>query len=394
MRVAVVFHDFHLEGSLPRERVHLARGLVGEGVEVHCYTNPETRGVEPAGVEFHDVRPIRESDGRMGYGVECGSFAWKATRLLREHRARYDVIDVAGTSAWEHDVVRVQAVPAAMQRRWPEHGGQSYRAARPRARVAHLLHPAQGVARATQRLQFRPGHYFRAVAVAELVRADLEQVHGVPSERIDVLPPPIELPRRSSNGHVNTRERFGLGKDQQILLFVGHDFERKGLGAAVEAMASVSPNAHLVVVGDGEAGAYRSAAEQAGVTGRVHFAGSTDNPEPYYSEADIFVLPTRQDVWGTAVIEAMAAGVPVVTTDVAGSAGEIRRTGAGVVIAASSRTALADAITSLLEDHAGRMRMGERGREVAARFSVTEHARVMHRIYAGVVEERAREAHS
>ena len=47
MRVAVVFHDFHLEGSLPRERVHLARGLVDEGVEVHCYTNPETRGVEP-----------------------------------------------------------------------------------------------------------------------------------------------------------------------------------------------------------------------------------------------------------------------------------------------------------------------------------------------------------
>ena len=190
MRVAVVFHDFHLEASLPRERVHLACGLVGEGVEVHCYTNPETRGVEPAGVEFHDVRPTRRSDGRVGHAVECGSFAWKATRLLREHRARYDVIDVAGTAAWEHDVVRVQAVPAAMQRRWPEFAGRNYRAARPRARVAHLLHPAQGVARATQRLQFRPGHYSRAVAVADLVRADLEQVHGVPSNRIRGLPAP------------------------------------------------------------------------------------------------------------------------------------------------------------------------------------------------------------
>ena len=125
MRVAVVFHDFHLEASLPRERVHLARGLVGEGIDVHCYTNPETRGVEPAGIEFHDVRPTRRSDGRVGYAVECGSFAWKATALLREHRARYDVIDVAGTAAWEHDVVRVQAVPAAMQRRWPEFAGRN-----------------------------------------------------------------------------------------------------------------------------------------------------------------------------------------------------------------------------------------------------------------------------
>ena len=212
MRVAVVFHDFHLEASLPRERVHLACGLVGEGVEVHCYTNPETRGVEPAGVEFHDVRPTRRSDGRVGHAVECGSFAWKATRLLREHRARYDVIDVAGTAAWEHDVVRVQAVPAAMQRRWPEFAGRNYRAARPRARVAHLLHPAQGVARATQRLQFRPGHYSRAVAVADLVRTDLERVHGVPSNRIEVFPPPIELPQRSSNGQDRARERASASK--------------------------------------------------------------------------------------------------------------------------------------------------------------------------------------
>ena len=66
------------------------------------------------------------------------------------------------------------------------------------------------------------------------------------------------------------------------------------------------------------------------------------------------------------------------------------RTGAGVVIGDSSKATLAGAITSLLEDQTGRRQMGERGREIAARFSIVEHARFMHRIYAGVIEERAR----
>ena len=390
MRVALVYHDFNLEGSLARERVLLARGLAAEGVEVHCYSNPETRRTELAGVVFHDVRPARRSSGRVGHAVECGTFAWKATELLRKHRARYDVIDVAGTSSWEHDVVRAQAVPLSEQRRWPERGGKSFRAARARARAAHVLHPALGVARATQKLQLKPGNYSRVVAVTEEVSHDLQQVHRVPEQAIRVVAPPIELPDPAGRPSLELRRRLGLGARDQLVLFVGHDFERKGLDDAIEAVAAASPAAHLAVVGGGDEPRFHAAADRLGAGKRVHFLGVTSEPNRFFEEADVFLLPTREDVWGTTVIEAMAAGVPVVVTAVAGAAAEIRRNGGGLVVESGSPAGLTGALASLLEAPDRRREMAERGREAAYRYGEAEHARVMHQIYTGVIEERAR----
>ena len=104
----------------------------------------------------------------------------------------------------------------------------------------------------------------------------------------------------------------------------------------------------------------------------------------------MFLLPTREDVWGTAVIEAMAAGVPVVMTAAAGAATEVRRNGAGLVVENGSPARLTDALASLLEAPDRRREMGERGREVAYRYGEAEHARVMHQMYASVIEEGGR----
>ena len=390
MRVALVFHDFNLEGSLARERVLLARGLAAQGVEVHSYSNPGTRGLNLDGVEFHDVRPARRTSGRVGHALECGTFAWKATALLREHRARYDVIDVAGTSAWEHDVVRVHAVPRSEQWRWPERGGKSFRAARARARVAPVRHPALGVARVTQTLQLKPGNYSRVVTVTEEVSQDLQRVHGVSERAIRVVAPPIELPDRAGPPSLELRKRLRLGARDQLLLFVGHDFERKGLDEAIKAVAAASSVAHLAVVGGGDEPRFRATANRLGAGNRVHFLGVTSDPNRLFEEADVLLLPTREDVWGTTVLEAMAAGVPVITTAVAGASGEVRRARAGLVVENGSPTGLTDAIASLLEAPDSRREMGERGRGAAYRYGEAEHARVMHQIYADVVEERTR----
>jgi Glycosyl transferases group 1 len=113
-----------------------------------------------------------------------------------------------------------------------------------------------------------------------------------------------------------------------VILFIGHAFERKGFADAVAALAQSGSGAHLVVVGGGDPEEYRREAEALGVGGRVHFAGAVDSPEDYYAAADLLVLPTRSDPWGIPVIEAMAAGVPVVTTE-AGRRVRLRGCGRG-----------------------------------------------------------------
>jgi UDP-glucose:(heptosyl)LPS alpha-1,3-glucosyltransferase len=373
LRVAVVCRRLDRAQSIGRDAFLLAAALRARGVEVHAYCDPET-SAPPAGVEVHPVRSLTRSSSRVGFGLERGSFALAATWALRRDRARYDVIHVCSVDAWEHDVVRAHAVTRADQERWPSGRGQGHRLARLRARASPALRPAVGVSRAVERLQYRAGAYRRVLAVTEEVRSDLIRVHGVASEAIQVVAPPVPVEAIASAVPGALRSRLGLDPEARLLLFIGHSFERKGLGDALTALAELDRDVHLAVVGDGRGARFEAAAARLGLERRVHFLGSTSEPETAYPDADVFVFPTLEDPWGMPIVEAMAAGVPIVTTTVAGAAETARRCGAALVVPPSSPRALREALASLLADPARRRQMGERGRVGAVPFGPDAYA--------------------
>ena len=388
MRVALVHRDFTFDGSLSRDVVLLARSLVTLGHEVHFYGNPQTRTAEGSGITFHDVRPLTRSNGRVGWALERGSFALAATRALRRDWAAYDVVHVQGIAAWNHDVITVHAVATANQRRWPTEQGREFRAPRLRATLAPVVRPQSAVTRGIQRLQFRPGRFRSLIAVTEQVRHDLVAVHGVPHELIECIPYPIDL-ASFENGEVGgVRASLGIGADDPVLLFVGHAFQRKGLQEAIDALPGSEREAHLVVVGSGDQAPFARAASRAGVARRVHFVGSTEAPERFYKEADLLVLPTKHEQFGIPLIEAMAAGLPVVTTAVAGAAGVVREAGAGVVLSDGSAAAVHAAVGALLRDPGARRQMAERGRVAARRFGNDERGRRVVAVYEQTLGER------
>ena len=387
MRVAFVYRNLNRSGSLERDTLFLLEGLTRRGVELHCYCDPGT-SVDVDGVVRHDVVPLTRSRSRVGFPLLRWSFASRATKTVRADRDRFDIIHVLGVSAWEHDVVHVPAVMAAEQRRWPGRAGRGYRAARARAALAPVLRPEVAAVRAIERLQFRPGRYLRVTAVTKQVRDDLVRVHGVPPERIDIVPPAVEVQRFAGATDGRLRRALRIDPDGEVLLFVGHAFERKGLADAVTALAEARSTAHLVVVGGGDPAPYRRKADELGVGTRVHFVGTVESPEEYYAGADLLVLPTRSDPWGIPVIEAMAAGVPVVTTDAAGSAAIAAGAGAAIVVPSRSPARLAQAIGELLADPGRRVEMGRRGKAEAGRFDVSSIVDSTLGIYERVLAER------
>jgi UDP-glucose:(heptosyl)LPS alpha-1,3-glucosyltransferase len=229
------------------------------------------------------------------------------------------------------------------------------------------------------------------IAVTERVRRDLVAVHGVPPELVDVLPPPVDVEAFSTRTDGAVRRRLSIGPDETLLLFVGHDFDRKGLGDAIAALAGLPGRTHLVVVGEGDIPRAQAAAQHAGVEGRVHFVGRTGEPQLYYHAADLLVLPTRQEPWGIPLIEAMAAGVPTLTTSVAGAAELVDSLGTGVVLTDPTVPELRAAITDLVEDPDRRARMSAAGRREIFRFATAEHARQTVAIYERLASEGKRE---
>lgn len=128
-----------------------------------------------------------------------------------------------------------------------------------------------------------------------------------------VTPPPAEPSRMA------IRRAAGRADDEFILLFVGGLCERKGVADLVEtlpALAGVAPKAHLHLVGPelepGLAVALKRRAAELGVRERLHLHGASLDPTPWYGMADAFVFASRREGFGNALLEAMAAGLPVV----------------------------------------------------------------------------------
>ena len=145
---------------------------------------------------------------------------------------------------------------------------------------------------------------------------------------------------------VATRRELDLADTDVAVVFVGHEFDRKGLPLLMQALAGLPEQFHLVVVG-GTPEMIRSAASHSAdlaLGGRVHFVGRRNDPRPYLVAGDVFALPSAYEAYPLVVLEALACGLPVVATAV-GSVPELISEHNGRVVARSAadiRAGLAD----------------------------------------------------
>lgn len=162
----------------------------------------------------------------------------------------------------------------------------------------------------------------------------------------------------------------------------------KRLDVLLRAMAilrTTIPDVTLRVVGDGsERQALEQLARELSLGASVEFVGWREDVGEELRQADCFVLPSRSEGLSMTILEAMATGLPVVTTRVGGNPEVVEDGATGLLVPHSDPAALAAALARLLADPAGRLRMGLAGRQrVLARFSLRAMAEGYHRLYLG-----------
>jgi UDP-glucose:(heptosyl)LPS alpha-1,3-glucosyltransferase len=183
------------------------------------------------------------------------------------------------------------------------------------------------------------------------------------------------------------RDRFSITHDEVVGLMLAQDFERKGLRQAIEALAK-APGLVLLVGGKPDPAKYRQLAKSLGVSDRVIFAGQVDDPVAFYQAADFFVLPTRFDPCSLVVLEALAMGLPVIST-VRNGACEIMRDGVhGRVL--SDADDLGALGTALLEmtDPAKRLEMSRACLALRQELSIEAHLNRLEQVYTSIISKR------
>ncbi|MFN9993716.1 MAG: glycosyltransferase family 4 protein, partial [Phycisphaerales bacterium] len=164
-------------------------------------------------------------------------------------------------------------------------------------------------------------------------------------------------------------QTFNLEPQRHRVLFLSRLSPKKGADRLLRAAALLSDiNADFILAGPADSDEYESElkqlARELNVEGAVRFVGMVRGDDKYalFRAADVFVLPTSQENWGFVILEAMASGVPVITTKGVDIWPELQRSGGARIVETDVET-LATAIRSLLEDRTLRLTMGQAGRE-------------------------------
>ncbi len=229
-----------------------------------------------------------------------------------------------------------------------------------------------------ERSLFSNGRTGRVISASEMVKDEIIDAYPYPADRIDIVRNgvPLEKFRFDPVLREKAREELNLKEDQIALLFAGSGWERKGLVFAMEAAAlCADTNMRLLVAGRGNAKFYKTRRLRFWREEPVKFLGEVSDMLPVYAAADIFVLPTIYDPFSNACLEALACGLPVITTRSNGFS-EIIENGihGSIVENAGDLPGLRDAIR-FWSDLSRRASARSKNVQLAAQFSISKNTR-------------------
>lgn len=185
---------------------------------------------------------------------------------------------------------------------------------------------------------------------------------------------PTEQEKKNLKKELNIRE-------DKIILSVGQFIYRKGYDVLINAMRNIDKNIGVYIIGDEPTKEYLSLQKQFNLT-NLHFVGFKTKEElkKYYMAADLFVLPTREDIWGLVINEAMAMGLPVITTEKCVAGLELVKNGVnGYIIPIESTEILAEKINKIFnEDY---KQMGQNSLNKIKNYTIENMAKIHLKIF-------------
>jgi UDP-glucose:(heptosyl)LPS alpha-1,3-glucosyltransferase len=390
LRVAIGVKEFTLgKGGLEGHAVRTAGALVARGHEVTVLA----ARAEEAAVRASGARLLRVPVVALSSALKVWSFHRGVGRALRALAPPPDVV-LGLAQFYPLDVYRMGD---GLFRHWlgERYPGRARLLAKCVARPVFLVN---------LRLERRIlGSGARLIANSRLCREQAISLHGVAEGRIEVVrngvDPAVFGPHVRARREA-ARARLGAREGERVVLFVSNNFERKGLAALLAAMASgrgALGRALLVVAGGDDARPFRRRALALGLDERrIAWTGATphDAMPDLYAAADALALPTMYDPFSNVCLEAMACGVPVVTTRANGASELIAPGESGLVLERhGDALALAEALAGVLAP--GRAEeMGARAAAAVAGLTVDATTEATIAVLARAAEEKARAARS
>ncbi len=372
MKLAIVRQRYNPFGGAERIISRVLPTLERRGTDVTLITrSPEGWGAR---------RVLRVDPFHVGNLWRDWSFARAARNAWR--REAFDLVQ-------SHERIpgcEVYRAGDGVHERWLELRRESASAVE---RIGIALNPYHGYVCRAEKAMFEHPRLRAVICNSNMVRDEIRRGFRLAPEKLHVIYSGVDLehfhPRERERLRGAARAELGCRPRDTVFLYVGSGFARKGLGAAIDALALASNDAYwLVVAGrDRDVKKFQRRARSAQLERRVRFVGGQEDVRPLYAAADCFILPSRYDPFPNTVLEALAMGLPAIVSSRCGAA-EIIETGVNGWICQPDH---AQGLAKLLRtaDEAIRAeRMGRAARATAERFGIDAMAQRLAELYASL----------
>jgi glycosyltransferase involved in cell wall biosynthesis len=238
---------------------------------------------------------------------------------------------------------------------------------------------------AAERWTYRPERARILAAVSAGIQNELKRAY--PRARVELTPNGVDTDRfrPSAEARVALRRAHRIDDDGRVALFVGGNWDHKGLPIAIAAIAQARAMGaavdHLWVVGAGDVARFQEIVTENGMEERVTFLGEREDVERFYQAADLFVLPSLYEAFSLVLLEAAACGLAIITTAVNGTE-ELNGVRRSLLIADRTAPAFARAIVRVCGDELLAREMRRAARESAVSYTWERSAREVMRVYA------------
>jgi UDP-glucose:(heptosyl)LPS alpha-1,3-glucosyltransferase len=335
MKLALICRPLRFHGGVETATAGLMGELLRRGHAIDLLTTREQD--DWPGVTVRRLPVVRQPSA-----LRLLSFALASCRAVSD--AGYDIVQ-SHERGLRQDIYRAgegvhRAYLAAMGRRW----------------AGVNLHHRLVCALETRIFRLRSARH--VVAISRGGKAEIERLYATPPERVSLVYNGVDLGRFRPDNRARfgraARDDLGLAADSWVIVFVGSGFARKGLDPLIQGLARVKDaRCRLVVAGRGDTRPYRELAGRLGLGDRVTWVGPYRGVERLYATADVVALPALYEPFGNVHLEALAAGVPVLTSARAGGCELISRGRNGWVVPVPSGEAIAEGLRALRDSDRG-----------------------------------------
>mgnify|MGYP002630535501 CR=1 FL=1 len=374
MKIAVIRQKFVLYGGAEQFANGYIHQLAESGHDVHIFANQWTPSHHP-NIHHHSVSTLN-----LNAFSRTLSFANAVAKKIREES--FDIIQ-SHEKTWLQDVYRAGD---GCHIKWLNQRSKQFS---PIKKFLLFCNPFHQLILKLERNIFESGQCKKIIAISQMVKEDILKNYNCPPENISVVYNGVDLKRfhpQNINIHRKLiRKELGIPENSILILFVGSGFERKGLQFLLQSTEYLkNKDWRLLLMGKGNWGKYLNYVPIEKRT-RIITKDPVPEIEKYYAAADLFILPSIYEPFGNANLEALATGLPVITTRYCGAANIINPKQNGLIVENPTDPKEIAENINLLFDPSIREKMGQNARELAEQYPMERNNREMLEIYESIV---------